>query len=116
MKKIIQKEVSYCDSCGKEDIYVRACENCGIEHCYECRKLYGKEYDHAVTVSGSVNGYYCKKCDAELTKTNENELHNAYCHIQSLSDEAVGWGVNFRRRSKEAEAHLEALLKRRRLK
>lgn len=109
MRKTIQKEVDCCDACAKEDTYVYACKNCGTEHCYECRETEGKKYNHAVNFSGSGDGYYCNKCDARLTKTKENELHVAYCHVQSLRNEATAWSDDFRKRSDKAEAHLKAL-------
>lgn len=108
MKKTELKESTYCDHCGKEN-YVTECMRCGTEHCYECRKTEGKEYSHGVHFSGSGDGYYCSKCDAELMKSGGDERHTAYRAIASLRLEAEAWGTDFQRRQKAAEARVEEL-------
>jgi len=109
MKKTIQKQVDCCDACAKEDTYVYACKNCGTEHCYDCRETEGKEYSHAINFSGSGDGYYCNKCDTELTRTKADKSHAAYRRIEALRNEAKAWGDDFRKRSDQAEAALKAL-------
>ena len=86
MKKIVSKEVSFCDKCGKE-IYITKCNNCDKEHCWECRKTEGIEYSYSVHSGGGDDGYYCKLCDTELRKTKTDELHNSYLTIQKLQNE-----------------------------
>jgi len=108
MKKTEMKEITCCDVCGKES-YLNACMKCGIEHCYDCEKIAGKKYPHGVHFSGSGDGYYCVSCDAELTKGGTDIRHAAYRAITSLRNEGEAWGVDFNRRSKEAESRLEAL-------
>lgn len=108
MKKTISKEVSFCDQCGKET-YVAACQCCGVDHCWECRKEYGTEYTHAVCVSGSGDGYYCKMCDRKLSNSGSDPLHNAYSEIASLRKESNLWNSDFRIRSTHAEEFLKRL-------
>ena len=108
MKKIIQKEVQFCDQCGKET-YCGACLCCGIEHCYECREIHGVEYPHAIYFSGSGNGYYCKSCNAKLAKQNSDVLYNAYLAIAVLRREAERWSLDFKARSDKAESNLKQL-------
>ena len=107
MKKIMEKEVTICDECGKEE-YVEACLGCGIEHCNKCRKKCGVEYEHAVHISGSGDGYFCHECDIH-PPTNIRKLHQAYLNIRKLREESEEWYVNFGKHQKEAEAALEAL-------
>ena len=107
MKQTMQIEVHCCDSCGKQENYVTTCANCGTEHCYECQKTEGKAYPHGVYVGGSGDGYYCKKCDAELTKAGTDKKHKAYLGIASLRLEAAAWSADFERRRKDAEAKME---------
>jgi len=108
MKKTVQIEADCCDSCDEQG-YVTKCLSCGTEHCYECRKTEGKEYKHAINFSGSGDGYYCNKCDAELTKNKTDKRHTAYRHIESLRNEAKAWSDDFTKRSDEAEATLKRL-------
>ena len=108
MKKTVMKEVTCCDCCGKEE-YLTACINCGVEHCYDCEKTEGKKYVHAVHFSGSGDGYYCKKCDDELTSSDSNPRHIAYRKIESLRNEANAWSVDFKARANKAESEVNAL-------
>lgn len=102
MKKTELKETTYCDHCGKEG-YVTSCIKCETEHCWECRKLHGKEYNHGVFVCGSGDGYYCNKCDAELTRTGLDKMHAAYRVIALLAQESRDWNKEFDLRVKAAE-------------
>jgi len=110
MKKIIKKEISCCDACGKEDVYVTACLYCGTEHCFECRQNSGKVYRHSVFFGGSDDGYYCNKCDNRLTKSNADGKHVAYQSIVSLQREHEAWNQNFKRRCDSAESTLRERL------
>ena len=106
--KVIKKEVSFCDNCGKEE-YVQACLGCGVEHCLECRRKMGVEYKHAVHFSGSGDGYFCHKCD-NAPPEEVNELYWAYYQIQALRDIEKTWRRNFDVRAKVAEEALRELL------
>lgn len=108
MKKKEVREVVYCDNCKKEN-YVTACMHCGIEHCWECREIAGKEYPHSVYSSGSGDGYYCSKCDKELTIIGDDAIHKAYRTIAYLRKELDSWLLNFKVRQEKAEAKLKSL-------
>ena len=110
MKKMVLKEIYYCDSCGKE-AYVTPCLKCGVEHCWECRKTEGKEYPHSVYATGSGDGYYCSSCEAILKDTGSDERYVAYRVIASLRKEEEVWGTDYQRRRKIAEERLKALNK-----
>lgn len=83
MKKVIKKEVTFCDCCGNEMEYSHKCIRCGKDHCYNCLSK-GKEYAHSVHCSGSGDGFYCNECDAILTQSKSDTLHNAYKEIELL--------------------------------
>lgn len=102
--------VTVCDGCGKDCDYATKCLGCGKAFCYECRKIAGVEYTHAVYFSGSGDGFYCNPCDARLS-TNGNALHSAYRAIKRLRDEAKAWGADFDGRIKESEDRLKRLAK-----
>lgn len=107
MKQTVQIEVHCCDACSAQQDYVSTCINCGAEHCFECRAKEGKKYSKGVYVSGSGDGYYCNKCDAELTKSGADERHAAYRSVASLRHEAKAWSADFERRMKVAEARVQ---------
>ena len=87
MKKIIQKEVEFCDKCGRElDFCKSTCMNCGLTYCYNCSESGMVEYPHALHRSGGGDGCYCKKCDAVLTHAHDSALHNAYREMQKLRE------------------------------
>lgn len=108
MKKVIEKEVQICDQCGKET-YCHTCLHCGIEHCWECRKLHGVEYTHGVNFSGSGGGYYCNPCNFKLLAEGSDDLHNAYVLITNLRQEQKRWYSNFRAHSDKAESEVKRL-------
>lgn len=109
MKKIVQREVHACDVCGAEHDWPQVCMKCGKELCYNCRDKEGVTYECAVFHSGSGDGFYCKPCDKELTKSRSDKKHNAYRCIQSLRDEQEGWSTDFRKRTKVAEELVQSL-------
>lgn len=109
MIKTIEKSVHICDKCGKED-YVNACLGCGVEMCYTCRLKHGVSYSFSVSMEGSNDGFYCRKCDNKLTDSVLDSKHNAYRAIQSLKAEAASWNEDFQRRADEAEKKLRLLL------
>lgn len=104
MRKIVEKEVTFCDFCGAEN-YVEPCLKCGKEACWECKKKpeVGVEYSHAVYFCGGGDGFYCRPCDLALSESQADAKHNAYVAIRSLRDELKGWQVSFEKRQKIAE-------------
>jgi hypothetical protein len=109
MQKKIKKVVSFCDECGKEDMYLTKCLFCGVEHCYDCTKTKGKKYAHGVHVGGTLDGYYCNECDSKLTASCKNNLHNAYITISDLRDEEHRFYEDFKKRQDSAEKKIEKL-------
>lgn len=110
MKKTINKEVTICDQCGKET-YVHKCLKCGVDHCWECQKTQGIVYTHSTCCSGSGDGYYCNKCDAELRVAKNDKLHAAYVNIQNLRMESELFYKNWKERANNAEATIKRLNK-----
>jgi hypothetical protein len=110
MKKTINKQVTFCDKCKKKAPYAYACMNCGIEMCYECQKEHGVSYTHAVSFSGSGDGFYCKSCDSGLTAKGTNKLHNAYLYVKRLKEENEAWWAGFKKRSEAAELEVKSNL------
>lgn len=104
MTKTIEKEVRFCDKCGKEESYPTVCMGCGTEMCYACQTKHGKRYSHAVYFSGTGDGFYCNSCDAKLTAAGNDKRHNAYLAIKLLKDELEAWTIAFRKRQEVAEA------------
>ncbi len=110
MKKLIEKEVTLCDRCGKETYCEQCLGGCGIEHCWECRRERGVEYTHTVHFSGSDDGYYCTLCNTKLSEQGSDDLHNAYLTIADLRREVKKWSADFETRSDKAEALLKQLV------
>ena len=108
MKKMIEKEVTLCDSCEKE-AYLKVCIRCGVEHCYECKKFKGIEYTNGVRFSGTGDGYYCNECDGILFTKEHNDLHFAYVIIRNLKTESQLYYADFSKRSTAAEDILSNL-------
>lgn len=108
MKKTVTEERTFCDVCGQPAW--RACQKCGKDLCYDCRKTAAKEYQHGVYFSGSKDGLYCLECDAALMRQADPK-HLAYRRIEALRNEAKGWGSDFEKRKKEAESALEAFIR-----
>lgn len=111
MDKTISKTVKFCDVCKEEAGFVHICLKCGMEHCWNCFKLRMIEYAHAVSFSGTGDGYYCKTCDAELKELGlPDPLHKAYWKIKLLrSEHKIIW-KEIGQQSKEAESQLKTLL------
>lgn len=107
MKKTITKEVSICDHCQQEQVYLIPCLHCNKEYCYECTTKHGKTYAHSVYMRGSGDGFYCKPCNTTLLNTGGNNLFDAYLEIESLVTELETWNTNFRKRQAQAEKVLE---------
>lgn len=109
MKKIVEKEVEFCDYCNREAGWVYACGNCSKGACYECKSRVGVEYSRGIYGGGTGDGFYCSPCDIALSESGHDQKHNAYRVVRSLRDEYEGWSKNFEKRRKKAEADLEAL-------
>jgi len=109
MKKDEVVSKKYCDFCGEESW--EQCLGCGKDICWECQRdgTKAKEYHHGVYVSGTSDGAYCLKCDAEM-KAKGDPVHAAYLSIEALREEAKEWDKDFTRRREAAEKLLEALL------
>lgn len=112
MKRTTLKEVFVCDICGEEDNYMQQCTGCGIHICNACEHdNEAVSYQHAVSFSGSGDGFYCLDCDKKFKESKDNPLYNAYMHIQSLRAEHAAFYADFRNRQDEAEKHVEHLYK-----
>jgi len=72
-------------------------------------KTEGIEYYCGTHHSGSGDGYYCNKCDAELRNAKNNELHGAYITIQNLRMESEIFYKSWNERAKMAELKIDTL-------
>ena len=108
MKKMVEKEMTFCVECEKGD-YVYKCMGCGIEYCYDCRKLLLKEYHHGVYFtgigSGSGDGYFCKDCDIN-PPVKVKKIHSLYKAVEMLKNEVSGYYKEFEIRYKVVEKDL----------
>lgn len=107
MRKTVSKEVTFCDNCKKETD-VASCLDCGIEHCNECRKVRGIEYNQAVFGSGPGDGYYCSLCIG-TNQTKRSPLHSAYIKIKQLQNEDSAFYADLRKRCTDAEVNLKTI-------
>ena len=107
MKQRVTVEQIKCDLCSKKEAWNK-CLGCGIDICYDCRKMKVKEYSHAVYFGGSEDGIYCFECDARLRKSGD-KLHAAYLVIERLRNEQNGWYANFKKRVDKAEIDLKKI-------
>jgi hypothetical protein len=114
MIKTITKEIHACDKCGTETLYHKTCLKCGIEMCSECSEKLGVDFRHALYFMGSDDGFYCKPCDSELTKSQNDKLHNAYMSIRDFARESENWNHDFEIRRKTVENEIQRLLKKER--
>ena len=110
MKKKIQKEVVFCDSCGKEDPWglITRCDACGKEYCMECRKENVVSYQHGVSCSGSGDGEFCRSCDND-PPLKFRPLLEAYRTIKTLREESNAYYDDFKKRQDNAEALVKTL-------
>lgn len=109
MRKIIEKEVEFCDACGKE-AYCQKCLGCSKEYCYDCREKLMVEYRHSLHFGGSYDGHFCQECDTNPPE-HIKRLHHAYQTMRSLKNEWEGSYANIERRAKSTEARIKALSK-----
>jgi len=103
----MEKEVTICDECGKED-YLTACLGCGVEHCFKCQRKCGVEYEHSIYISGSGDGYFCHECDIHPPKKIE-ELHQAYLNIRNLWTQSEEWYKHFEMRKKRSRGKIGSI-------
>jgi hypothetical protein len=108
MKKVMRKEVEFCDGCNAET-YVTACMKCGVDHCWQCQEKWGVEYAHGVYVKGSGDGYWCKPCDVQMSESGSDELYLAYVAIRQVRDEMIAFNAEWSQRKDAAESRLKQL-------
>lgn len=109
MKKTIQIEVRYCDKCGSDEL-VRSCLMCGLDACYSCQDKHGKIYHPGVHTWGRGDGFYCHECDAKLSASRADALHNAFKAIEQLRQQMADSEMNFQVQSEAAHRTLNSLL------
>lgn len=107
MKKTKHETVDVCDVCLKNETHSN-CIKCGKAICYDCQDKHAVDYHHAIHFSGSGDGLYCKKCDAEL-RSKPTKLWLAYRKIADLRFELEVFQKDFRNRQIKAETHLKEL-------
>jgi len=108
MKKTVTVEKSFCDVCGKVASGYQSCMSCGKEFCYKCEETEAVKYSHAINLSGSNDGFYCKDCDIKLINS-KDELHSAYREIKRLKEEQTSWYNDFKCRSGFAELKVKQI-------
>lgn len=108
MKETRTVEVSLCDVCKSDDGYLRSCDKCGRDFCFDCESQWMRKYSHSVHFGGSDDGYYCQDCDAE-SRASGDLIHAAYRRIENLRHEEKAWYDNFKERVDVAEKELLAL-------
>lgn len=108
MKKTIEQECTFCDSCAEQITYPHTCDHCGKEYCYECSKDKTIALNHAVYFEGTGDGCYCKGCANALVEKKDPRMM-AFLKIRDLRVEQEKWGVDFERRRKQAEEEVKRL-------
>lgn len=111
MRKIVEKEIEICDSCGTDDCVFNECASCGKHYCYNCNKTrhVGKEFPHSVYCSGSDDVYFCTGCLSVPTPRTVAILA-AYQTISLLRAENKAWYEDFKQRSDKAEAEVRKII------
>ena len=106
MKKIVSKEMPFCDNCDKEESYMYSCAICGIQYCHECSK------DRYVKYSAGVGRIrYCNVCHEKLLQNNNDPVFKAYRKINYLKNEGDRFYEDHTKRCDAAEAELKKLIK-----
>ena len=105
MKKMVEKEVEFCDNCGSDDCVFNECNGCGKHFCYDCNedKGMGKKYIHSVYCSGTGDAYLCNDCLSRPTPKVTGILR-AYEAVQRLRVENENWQKDFGKRCEAAKA------------
>jgi len=111
MRKTVEKEVEFCDICGKEMPYPCKCLICGKDICYGCHEDNMTEFTHSAHCSGSSDGQYCNECLSKPIPTEHQPLLNAYRAIEMLTKEAQLWSEDYETRRKAAEKRVQELIK-----
>lgn len=107
MKKVIEKEVSFCDHCGKEiKLYATGCMGCGLEYCHECRITNIVGYNHGVYAQGTRDGRFCNKCNAN-PPVRVKRLMGLYKKIAKMRTVMDEWNHHFDVERKQIERELE---------
>ncbi len=104
--------IKRCDICKDEAFDTCLC--CGKDFCIKHAKTMGIEYNHSVNFGSSDDGFFCKKCDIELTNDATHplyRLHEAYKEIAHLRNEAKEYYKKLEQRGQEAEEHLRYWIK-----
>ena len=110
MKRIVEREVDWCDQCQQKEAYSwDTCQRCQKIFCSQCGELHMRKFPHAVHFSGSDDGKYCVKCAGALIGAGD-PLFEAYQAIGVLRAELKAWGSDFEARHKKAEATVKKLL------
>ena len=112
MKKTITTEIKVCDICGDDKHVYEECLCCEKNFCYDCAKISGTDYPHAVHASGSGDGYFCNGCKEIILSTPNHKLYEllmAYLSITCLRSEMEASYKIFEGRSREVEAKLKSL-------
>ena len=83
-RKLVTTTKITCDICNTAEAYEWSqCLGCGRDLCYDCRVT----YQHAVSFSGSNDGYYCQACDLKFQAGGGDHLWAAYRRIQHIRAE-----------------------------
>lgn len=107
--KIVQQETHACDFCGTGQSYMDLCSSCGKDICYDCSKVKAVKYPHSTWASGSGDGLYCIKCDADKASS-PDRLWLAYAKIKSLRAEYKRFNDDFENRRMVAEKEVQHAL------
>jgi len=111
MRKVIEKEVAFCDDCGNEADYVHTCIGCGKEYCYDCHDAHLTEFRCGVSFGGSGDGEFCKECIENPPTPKLRKLLKAYLKIRALKTERDAVYNDFQARCKKAEAEVDKTYK-----
>lgn len=110
MKKTKQVEYNACDSCNNDEYAFYTCRGCGKSFCFSCREKQGVEYKHSLFCSGTGDGYYCNKCNAEKLGHGNDPVFNCYAHIKTLRRQYEILEEELKEAGKRAEENLKRLL------
>jgi hypothetical protein len=102
MEQELLRKVISCDFCGAQESYMQACDNCGKDICYECKKRHAHIYAHAVHFSGSGDALYCNECDSKMFVIGDVR-HAKFVAIERLRNEEKAYWEDFKVRAKSAE-------------
>lgn len=110
MKKMINKEVAFCDGCGKEREYGPICFICKDEFCYDCSKTHGTKLSEGIHHSGGKDLFICKTCEAKILSatTVQKNAYYAYLHLQKLRCDYNSFYEQFNKLQDEAESNAKS--------